>query len=152
MNQKAFMTACSLIAGVVLGLVPAVAAQAADTSRALGDEKLMSDIRIQSAYASRGKVVLMSEIIVPRTVSRKAACHGSIVAVVDRNGAVVGTKRLHIMTRHLTNMHTCWVSGNVPAAGGNRGLRITLAFGGNDMMGPSHVSGKVLPHVPRVGS
>jgi hypothetical protein len=152
MNRKTFMTACSLIVGAVLGLMPAVAAQAADMSHALGDEKLMSDIRIVSAYASRGTVVLMSEIIVPRTVSRKAACHGSIVAVVRRNGAVVKRKRLPIMTRHLTNMHTCWISGKVPAAGGNRGLRITLAFGGNDMMGPSDVSGKVLPHVPPVGS
>ena len=146
------MTACSLIAGAVLGLVPAVAAQAADTSSALGDEKPMSDIRIESAYASRRKVVLMSEIIVPRNVSRKAACHGSIVAVVRRNGTVVGRKRLPIMTRHLTNMHTCWISGKVPAAGGNKGLRITLTFGGNNMMGPSEVSGKVLPHVPPLGS
>jgi len=146
------MTAGSLIAGAVLGLVPAVAAQAADPSPAAGDEKPMSDIRIVSAYASRGTVVLMSEIIVPRAVSRKAACHGSIVAVVRRDGAVVGRKRIPIMTRHLTNMHTCWISGKVPAAGGNRGLRITLAFGGNDVMGSSHVSGKVLPHVPRVGS
>jgi hypothetical protein len=152
MIRKTFMTACSLIAGAVLGLVPAVAAQAADPSPAPGDEKPMSDIRIQSAYASRGTVVLMSEIIVPRTVSRKAACHGSIVAVVRRDGAVVGRKRVPIMTRHLTNGHTCWISGKVPAAGGNRGLRITLAFGGNDMMGPSQVSGKVLPRVPPVGS
>jgi hypothetical protein len=150
--NKTFMTACSLIAGAVLGLVPAVAAQAAGTSPVPGDEKPMSDIRIQSAYASRGKVVLMSEIIVPHTVSRKAACHGSIVAVVRRDGAVVGRKRLPIMKKHLTNMHTCWISGKVPAAGGNRGLRITLEFGGNDKMGPSHVSGKVLPRIPRAGS
>jgi hypothetical protein len=143
-HKKTFMTACGLIAGAVLGLVPAVAAQAA--------EKPMSDIRIQSAYASHGNVVLMSEIIVPRAVSRKAACHGSIVAVVRRNDVVVGTKRLPIMAKHLTNMHTCWISGKVPAKGGNRGLRIALAFGGNDVMGPSEVSGEVLPHVPRVGS
>jgi hypothetical protein len=150
--SKTFMTACSVIAGAVLGLVPAVAAQAAGTSPVRGGERLMSDIRVVSAYASRGKVVLMSEIIVPRTVSRKAACHGSIVAVVRRNDAVVGRKRLPIMKRHLTNMHTCWISGNVPAAGGNKGLRITLEFGGNDKMGPSQASDKVLPHIPRVGS
>jgi len=152
MIRKTFVTAGSLIAGAVLGLVPAVAAQAAASSPAAGDEKPMSDIRIVSAYASRGTVVLMSEIVVPRTVSRKAACHGSIVAVVRRDGAVVGRKRIPIMTRHLTNMHTCWISGKVPAAGGNKGLRITLAFGGNDVMGSSQVSGKVLPHVPAVGS
>lgn len=146
------MAACSLITGAVFGLVPAVAAQAADTSPEPGDEKPMSDIRIQSAYANRGGVVLKSEIIVPRTVSRKAACHGSIVAVVRRDDAVVGRKRLPIMKKHLTNMHTCWISGKVPASGGNKGLRITLTFGGNDKMGPSRVSGKVLPHVPRVGS
>ncbi|GGQ44705.1 hypothetical protein GCM10010166_11570 [Couchioplanes caeruleus subsp. azureus] len=146
------MAACSLIAGAVLGLVPAGAAQAADTSPARGDEKPMSDIRIESAYFSRGAVVLKSEIIVPRSVSRKAACHGSIVAVVRRDGAVVGKKRLSIMKKHLTNMHTCWISGNVPAAGGNKGLRITVTFGGNDKMGPSQASGKVLPRVPRVGS
>lgn len=146
------MTVGGLVAGAVLGLVPAVAAQAAGPSPARGGEKPMSDIRIASAYASRGTVVLMSEIIVPHTVSRKAACHGSIVAVVRRDGAVVGRKRLPIMKKHLTNMHTCWISGKVPAAGGNRGLRITLTFGGNDRMGPSEVAGKVLPRIPRVGS
>ena len=151
MNANVRAAACSLLTCALLTVVVACTAYAADPVD-VDDDKPQSDLRVQSAYYSHASVVTMAELILPASVTREDGCKGTVFAVVKRKGVVVGRKRLPIMSEALTNMHTCWISGKVPASGGKKGLFITIAFAGNDLMGPSKVSAKVAEKIPPAGS